>query len=115
MYTGGAEGGACLAIRVTDALRQGLTGKAVTSVSKAGEAPAAHLGCGSIPAFLGFLRKPGSEAEKEEGKAEDKCACQPGSESRVSISRISTAKLRPLHVVGMFLLGEVRECVTLSL
>lgn len=36
---GGVEGGAYLAIKVTDVIIQGLMGEAVTSVSKAGKAP----------------------------------------------------------------------------
>lgn len=39
LYMQGVEGGVYLAIKVTDVIIQGLMGKAVTSVSKAGEAP----------------------------------------------------------------------------
>lgn len=39
LYMEGDEGGVYLAIKVTDVIIQGLMGKAVTSVSKAGEAP----------------------------------------------------------------------------
>lgn len=38
LYMGGVEGGAYLAIKVTDVIIQDLTGEAVTSVSKAGKA-----------------------------------------------------------------------------